>query len=79
MVELSAEAQDVLDALATADMGPNEPLPVHVLWAQVLDPEAVARGVEELERAGLLTRPDEMSVALTEAGHDRIRTHAASA
>jgi len=79
MVELSAEAQDVLDALETADMGPGEPLPLHVVWAQVLDHDAVARGIEDLERAGLVTRPDEMSLALTEAGQDRIRARSASA
>ena len=79
MIELSTEAEDVLQALGTTDMGPGEPLPRHVLWAQVLDGDAIARGVRELEQAGLITCPDEMSVSLTKLGHDRIRVRAPSA
>ena len=73
MTELTAEAEDVLKALETTDMGPGQPLPLHVLWAQVLDTDAVARGVELLRQAGLVTCPDEMSVALTQKGSDTIR------
>lgn len=76
MVKLSKQAQDVLEALGTADMGPGQPLPVHVLWAQVLDGDAIAAGVKELQQAGLVTCPDDLSVALTQAGHDRIRASA---
>jgi hypothetical protein len=72
MTTLSAEAEDVLKALETTDMGPGTTLPLHVLWAQIFDTDAVARGVAELRRAGLVICPDEISVALTQKGHDRI-------
>ena len=78
MTELSAEAEDVLSALDTADMGPGTPLPLHVLWAQLLDGDAVARGIEELEQAGLVTCPDTLSVALTQAGQARLRESGAA-
>jgi hypothetical protein len=76
MAKLSKQAQDVLEALGTTDMGPGQPLPIHVLWAQILDGDAMAEGIKELQRAGLVTCPDDLSVALTQAGQDLIRTTA---
>ena len=73
MIELSREADDVLKTLETTAMGPGEALPLHILWAQVLDTDAVAKGVRDLQQAGLVTCPDEITVALTRKGHDRIR------
>ena len=77
MTELTTEAEDVLKALETTAMGPGTPLPLHVLWAQIFDTDAVAKGVRELEHAGLVTCPDEISVALTQKGSDLLRGVAA--